>query len=121
MVRFTVPEPAGPRKRRRAPSPAGRIGRAMTIRAVTFDVYSALYDTPAGLARAPAPVLQRPGRDRRGARAAGPTPRGGPGPAGHPRRTAGAGRRLGGPPALARGGRSAGGGPPPRFRARGPF
>ena len=24
----------------------------MTIRAVTFDVYSALYDTPAGLARA---------------------------------------------------------------------
>src|SRR3989337_2924009 len=40
---------------------AGRIGRAMTIRAVTFDVYSALYDTPAGLARALTPVLQRRG------------------------------------------------------------
>ena len=33
----------------------------MTIRAVTFDVYSALYDTPAGLARALTPVLQRRG------------------------------------------------------------
>lgn len=33
----------------------------MPIRAVTFDVYSALYDTPAGLARALAPVLARRG------------------------------------------------------------
>ena len=31
----------------------------MTIRAVTFDVYSALYDTPAGLARALAPILRQ--------------------------------------------------------------
>ena len=33
----------------------------MTIRAVTFDVYSALYDTPAGLARALAPILRQRG------------------------------------------------------------
>jgi len=31
----------------------------VTIRAVTFDVYSALYDTPAGLARALAPILRQ--------------------------------------------------------------
>ncbi len=33
----------------------------MTIRVVTFDVYSALYDTPTGLARALAPILERRG------------------------------------------------------------
>lgn len=38
-----------------------RIGSTMTIRAVTFDVYSALYDTPTGLARVMAPVLERRG------------------------------------------------------------
>src|SRR3970282_919412 len=107
MVRFTVPEPAGPRKRRRTPSPPAESEGSMTIRAVTFDVYSALYDTPAGLARALAPVLQRRGITC--------------GPPGHPGRTAGAGRRRGGPPARAGGGRRPGGGPPPRFRARGPF